>query len=189
MIRFHFVGSYCQAALQRGGLLLLIALPVVAGQDSKKSPLPVESCVYASRFFKLNSYDAHGITCQQCVRGGKWQDVGGQYCAASKPQRLVGSHAKPKAHVCAKEGNTYSLGAVYYDGADDCSRCEDRSTPNDWDALDKIYFCENTNPDASAALRRLLPEFDFDDLALVATSARSERSSALVLPRPRGAQQ
>ena len=135
--------------------LLTFALVTLNSGQTKKAPASAsgEACVYRSRFFRFNTYQSHGISCQQCVAGGKWADVGGQYCAASKPQRQVGTQAKPKAHVCAKEGLTYSLGAVYYDGSDDCSRCEDRQSPNDWDALDKAYFCENTNPagDASAS--------------------------------------
>lgn len=135
--------------------LLILQIQTAAGQTGKKThvanPAKTESCMYGSRFFRLHSYLRHGISCQQCMAGGKWTDVGGQYCAASKPQRQVGQTAKPKSHVCSKEGLSYSVGAVYYDGADDCSRCMDRTAPNDWDALDKQYFCENVNPAGDAS--------------------------------------
>ena len=126
-----------------------------AGQTPKKKSASATggSCVYGSRFFRLHSYQTHGITCQQCT-DGNWVVVGGQYCAASKPEREVGQHAKAKKHLCTKEGSTFSVGAVYYDGADDCSLCADRDAPNDWDALDKRYFCENANPEGDASAMR-----------------------------------
>ena len=139
-------------------LLVVLLTASGIGQTSKKqnpTNAPTESCVYGSRFFRLHSYQVHGISCQQCVAAGKWADVGGQYCAAAKPQRQVGQTAKPKGHLCNKESLSYSVGAVYYDGADDCSRCTNRASPNDWDALDKQYFCENVNPAGDASeLRR-----------------------------------
>lgn len=146
----------------RLSLVLLIVLLTASGigQTSKKqnsTNAPTESCMYGSRFFRLHSYQAHGISCQQCVAGGKWADVGGQYCAASKPQRQVGQTTRPKGHLCSKESLSYSVGAVYYDGADDCSRCTDRASPNDWDALDKQYFCENVNPAGDASELRPWP--------------------------------
>lgn len=149
--------------LQFALLLIILQAPAGAGQTAKKAPpnpASHEPCMYGSRFFRLHSYLGHGISCQQCVAGGKWADVGGQYCAASKPQRQVGQTAKPRGHVCGKEGLSYSVGAVYYDGADDCSRCTDRSSPNDWDALDKQYFCENSNPAGDASELRRVPLID-----------------------------
>jgi hypothetical protein len=136
-----------------GCLLLAMVGPAGAQQPSKKSAPNAtveEVCVYGSRFFRVRTYEIHGLSCQQCQAGGAWADVGGQFCEVAQPKRVVGAHAKSKGHVCSKSGETYSIGAVFYDGADDCSRCMERASPDDWDALDKEYFCENQNPgDAS----------------------------------------
>jgi len=149
-------------------VMILIAItPLLSAWQGTKKPSPTNSpeqgCIYGSRFFRLHTYQSHGISCQQCTTGGKWLDVGGQNCEASKPQRQVGQHAKPKAHVCSKEGLEYSAGAVYYDGADDCARCTERPAPNDWDALDKAYFCENVNPEGDASAAKRDPEFSGSD--------------------------
>jgi hypothetical protein len=36
------------------------------------------------------------------------------------------------------------VGAIF-GGTDDCSRCTNRTSPDDWDSIDKMYFCEKLN--------------------------------------------
>ena len=85
----------------------------------------------------------HGLTCQQCIEG-QWLDVGAQECGAH-PKDPALKQGKAKGHLCSKDDGHYSVGAVFA-GADDCSRCTGRTSPDDWDALEKMYFCEKLNP-------------------------------------------
>jgi hypothetical protein len=125
----------------------LLVEPLCAGQAVKKTTPkpPVEVCAYGSGFFPVRTYQVHGLACQECTPGGEWTDVGGQDCDAHSAKARAVKSAKPKGHVCSKEGGSYSIGAIFA-GADDCSRCTGRAAPDDWDALEKMYFCEKLNP-------------------------------------------
>jgi hypothetical protein len=128
-------------------LLLLAALttPLAAQQPAKKTPAAsVEVCAYGPHLYRANSYQVHGLSCQECVAGGQWVDVGGQECDAH-PKNLAVKQGKPKGHLCSKDDGKYSVGAIYT-GADDCSRCTGRASPDDWDTIEKMYFCEKLNP-------------------------------------------
>lgn len=78
------------------------------------------------------------------MAGGQWVDVGAQECDAH-PKTTAVKQAKAKGHLCSKDDGSYSVGAIFT-GADDCSRCTGRASPDDWDALEKMYFCEKLNP-------------------------------------------
>jgi hypothetical protein len=127
--------------------MLVLLLPLCAQQPAKKTlPAnhPLEVCAYSSRSYRVNSYQMHGLQCQECVVGGQWVDVGAQECDAH-PKNSAVKQAKAKGHLCSKDDGAYSVGAIFT-GADDCSRCTSRTSPDDWDALEKMYFCEKLNP-------------------------------------------
>jgi len=130
-----------------GGLLML-AMPTHAQQTPKKgssTPRTQPSvCAYASRYYRANSYQLHGLACQQCVSTGEWVDVGGQECDAH-PKNPATKQGKAKGHQCSKDDGAYSVGAIFAN-PDDCSRCTNRTSPDDWDSIDKMYFCEKLNP-------------------------------------------
>jgi len=129
-----------------GVFLAMLSTPLGAQQPARKpaARTAIEVCAYGSHMYREHSYRVHGLTCQECIKGGEWVDVGGQECDAH-PKTAAIKQAQPKGHLCSKDDGTYSVGAIYA-GADDCSRCTNRPSPDDWDALEKMYFCEKLNP-------------------------------------------
>lgn len=123
-----------------------LVLPAGAQQPAKTAqPAPsADVCAYNSHFYPAKSHQMHGLTCQQCIEG-QWVDVGNQECRAQRKNSAL-KQGNPKGHLCSRDnGTTYSVGAIFV-GPDDCSRCTGRASPNDWDVVDRMYFCEKLNP-------------------------------------------
>ena len=60
--------------------LAMLSTPLGAQQPARKpaARTAVEVCAYGSRLYREHSYQVHGLTCQECIKGGDWVDVGGQ---------------------------------------------------------------------------------------------------------------
>jgi hypothetical protein len=144
MRNFAILSGLCRGV--EGFLVFaILTVPVGAQQAAKKSAASpaADVCAYRSRSYGAKSYQMHGLTCQECI-DGQWVDVGAQECGAH-PKTPALKQGKARGHLCGKDDGNYSVGAVFA-GADDCSRCTGRVSPNDWDALEKMYFCEKLNP-------------------------------------------
>ena len=139
------MSNRCWRAMKGFLFLFSLTIPLGAQQPAKKSTAAasIDVCAYGPRFYRSQSYQMHGLTCQECLEG-QWIDVGGQECGAH-PKTSALKQGKPKGHLCSKDDGNYSVGAVFA-GADDCSRCTGRASPADWDALEKMYYCEKLNP-------------------------------------------
>jgi hypothetical protein len=143
--RLQAIGSFA-FVFALAVLPLHAAQAAKAGQTAKKVPAksPARLCAYASHLFPARTFQVHGLSCQECSSAGQWMDVGGQECDQHPAKVAPAKSGKPEGHLCAKDDGNYSVGAIYA-GADDCSRCTERAAPDDWDALEKMYFCEKLN--------------------------------------------
>jgi len=140
-------------------LAILLFAGIAFSQHSRKeSSAAGIQCTYESQSVDPEKYALHGITCQHCRPIGDWEDVDMQYCQSEAKRKSVRS-TKPKkttVRICTKSSNglSYSLGAIFYDGATDCSRCVDRTPPDDWFGLDTKAFCANSTAQAETQARQ-----------------------------------